>query len=224
MAEAPTLIRVMLVDDHASLRRPLAFMIDREADFTVIAEAGTLGEARKLLSSGAVPDVAVLDLDLPDGNGTALIRELRAINPHGFAMVLSGVVDGRSRASAVAAGAAAVFTKATEIDELITAIRRMCRGEVLITPGEAVELAREAERMDREQRRVAAGIAELTPREKEILRSFADGLSDKEIADRLFIGDKTVRNHVTSLLSKLGADSRLQALVIAIRHGVVRVE
>ena len=96
-------------------------------------------------------------------------------------------------------------------------------GEVLISPAEALELAQFAEQIGREDRIVAAGVAELTPREREILRGLADGLSDKEIADRLFIGDKTVRNHVTNLLSKLGAESRLQALVIAIRHGMVRV-
>jgi DNA-binding NarL/FixJ family response regulator len=213
----------MLVDDHASLRRPLAFMIEREPDLTIVGEAGSVAEARRVLALGTVPDATVLDLDLPDGNGTVLIPELRAANKHGFALVLSGVVDARSRARAVAAGAAAVFPKTTDIEDVIAAIRRMCAGEVLISPGEAVEMAREAARIGQHDRVIAAGLAELTPREKEILRALADGLSDKEIADRLFIGDKTVRNHVTSLLGKLGADSRLQALVIAIRHGIVRV-
>jgi DNA-binding NarL/FixJ family response regulator len=216
-------IRVMLVDDHASLRRPLAFMIEREPDLTVVGEAGTLADARRLIENGLIPDAIVLDLDLPDGNGTALIPYLRAANRHGFALVLSGVVDARSRVLAVAAGAAAVFPKSTEIEDLISAIRRMCAGEVLISPAEAVELAHEAARIGQRDRILAAGVSELTPREKEILRALADGLSDKEIAGRLFIGDKTVRNHVTSLLGKLGADSRLQALVIAIRHGIVRI-
>jgi two-component system, NarL family, response regulator DevR len=216
-------IRVMLVDDHASLRRPLAFMIDREPDLAIVAEAGTLAEARDRLTAGARPDALILDLDLPDGNGIGLIPAMRSTNPQAFALVLSGVVDTRSRALAVAAGAGAVFPKTTDIEDIIAAIRRMHRGEVLISPAEALELAQFAEQVDREDRIVAAGVAELTPREREILRALADGLSDKEIAERLFIGDKTVRNHVTNLLSKLGAESRLQALVIAIRHGIVRV-
>ena len=221
-ASSPT--RVMLVDDHASLRRPLAFMIDREPDMTVVAEAGSVAEARDRLVAGARPDALILDLDLPDGNGITLLPFLRSSNPQAFALVLSGVVDARSRALAVASGAGAVFTKTTDIEDIISAIRRMCDGEVLISAAEALELAHYAEQIGREDRLVAAGVAELTPREREILVALADGLSDKEIAERLFIGDKTVRNHVTNLLSKLGAESRLQALVIAIRHGVVRVE
>jgi DNA-binding NarL/FixJ family response regulator len=214
----------MLVDDHASLRRPLAFMIEREPDLTVVAEAGSLAEARAHLQAGTSPDAVILDLNLPDGDGTDLIRDLRRVNPLANTLILSGVVDVRSRARAVAAGAGAVFPKTTEIEELIDAIRRMRQGEVLISPAEAMELVRYAEQVGREDRIVAAGVAELTPREREILRALADGLSDKEIAERLYIGDKTVRNHVTSMLSKLGAESRLQALVIAIRHGVVRIE
>jgi DNA-binding NarL/FixJ family response regulator len=214
----------MLVDDHASLRRPLAFMIEREPDLTVVAEAGSLAEARAHLQAGTSPDAVILDLNLPDGDGTDLIRDLRRVNPLANTLILSGVVDVRSRARAVAAGAGAVFPKTTEIEELIDAIRRMRQGEVLISPAEALELVRYAEQVGRKDRIVAAGVAELTPREREILRALADGLSDKEIAERLYIGDKTVRNHVTSMLSKLGAESRLQALVIAIRHGVVRIE
>jgi DNA-binding NarL/FixJ family response regulator len=199
-------------------------MIGREPDLTVVAEAGTLAEARLHLQSGISPDAVVLDLNLPDGDGTQLIRDLRRVNPLAFTLILSGVIDVRSRARAVAAGAGAIFPKTTEIDDLISAIRRMRQGEVLISPSEALELVQYAEQIGREDRIVAAGVAELTPREREILRALADGLSDKEIADRLYIGDKTVRNHVTNMLSKLGAESRLQALVIAIRHGIVRVE
>ena len=136
-ASSPT--RVMLVDDHASLRRPLAFMIDREPDMTVVAEAGSVAEARDRLAAGARPDALILDLDLPDGNGIALIPFLRSTNPQAFALVLSGVVDARSRALAVAFGAGAVFPKTTDIEDIIRAIRRMCDGEVLISAAEALE-------------------------------------------------------------------------------------
>jgi RNA polymerase sigma factor (sigma-70 family) len=214
----------MLVEDHASLRRPLAFLIEREPDLTVVAEAGTLADARRFLVNGIVPDATLLDLDLPDGSGVSLIPELRAANRSSFAVVLSGTLSNRTRAEAVAAGAAAVFSKTTDIEELIAAVRRICDGEVLVSPAEAVALAREVALRESRERDVRRAVAELTPREREILNAFAEGLSDKQIAERLSIGDKTVRNHVASLLSKLDADSRLQALVLAIRHGVIRIE
>ena len=217
-------IRIMLVDDHASLRRPLAFLIDREPDMTVVAEAGSLAEARRSLAEGAVPDATVLDLNLPDGSGISLIPQLRKANSAGFAVILSGTLDDRTRADAVVAGAAVVFSKAVDIQEIIAAIRRIRAGEVLVSPADAVALARAAAMRESREREVRRAWAELTPRELEILSSFADGLSDKQIAERLSIGDKTVRNHVASLLGKLNADSRLQALVLAIRHGVVRIE
>ncbi len=218
------MIRIMLVDDHASLRRPLAFLIEREPDMTVVAEAGTLAEARDHLTAGIVPDATVLDLDLPDGIGVMLIPELRAANRTGFAVVLSGTMNDRTRAEAVIAGAAAIFSKTTDIEELIAAIRRICHGEVLVSPAEAVAMAREAAVRASREREMRQALAELTPRELEILNAFAEGLSDKQIAERLFIGDKTVRNHVASLLGKLGVDSRLQALVLAIRYGAVRID
>ena len=217
-------IRLLLVDDHASLRRPMAFLIEREPDLTVIAEAGSLAEARRHLANGIVPDVTVLDLNLPDGNGTALIKELRVVNRAGYVLVLTGALDRAAHAGAVVAGAAVVFAKSAEIEEIITAIRRLCAGEVLVTAAEAVALAREAAIQTSRERVVREALAELTPRELEILSALGEGLSDKQIAMRLSIGDKTVRNHVASVLAKLDADSRLQALILAIRHGVVRIE
>ena len=217
-------IRLMLVDDHASLRRPMAFLMEREPDLAVVAEAGSLAEARRQLAAGIVPDVTVLDLNLPDGSGVALIPELRAANRSGWVVVLSGALNDRSRAEVVVAGAAAVFSKAIEIDELIDSVRRICAGEVLVSPAEAVALARAAAMQESRDRAMRLALAELTRREREILQAFAEGLSDKQIAERLSIGDKTVRNHVASLLGKLAAESRLQALVLAIRHGAVRIE
>ncbi len=217
------MIRIMLVDDHASLRRPLAFLMERESDMTVVAEAGTLAAARNHLAAGIVPDATVLDLDLPDGSGVALIPDLRAANRSGFAVILSGTLDDRSRAEAVGAGAAAIFSKTTDIEDLIMAIRRICAGEVLVSPAEAVALANEAALRTSQEREVRRALGELTPRELEILNAFAEGLSDKQIAERLSIGDKTVRNHVASLLGKLEVDSRLQALVLAIRYDVVEI-
>ena len=212
--------RVLLVDDHAAFREPLAFMFEREAGFEVVAEAGSLDEARRLLEG---VDLAVIDLDLPDGDGTELIGELRAANPRAMVLVLTASIEREAYARAVEAGAAGVLHKAVRVKDVIEAALRLAEGETILSPSETVELLwlanRERER-DNEARRA---IEHLTPREREVLRLLAEGLSDKEIAQRLYLGVGTVRNHVVSILGKLGVRSRLQALVFAVRHGAVEI-
>jgi DNA-binding NarL/FixJ family response regulator len=206
--------RVLLVDDHAAFREPLAFMFDREPDFEVVAQAGSLAEARRVLDS---IDLAIVDLSLPDGNGTELIGELRAANPHGMVLVLTASTQRGAYARAVEAGAAGVLNKSASIKDVIEASRRLAAGEAVLLMDELVRLAGE---QDRETR---SAIENLTPREQEVLRLLAEGLSDKEIAERLYVGSGTVRTHVVSIFNKLGAHSRLQALVFAVRHGLVDI-
>jgi DNA-binding NarL/FixJ family response regulator len=214
-------IRVLLVDDHATFREPLAFMLDREPELEVVAQAGTLAEARRALEG---VDVAVVDLDLPDGSGVELIGELRAANPRGMALVLTASAEREAHARAVEAGAAGVAHKSIRIGEVIDAVRRLVAGEALLSVEEAVELLRLADRRREQDREVHLAISRLTPREREVLQALAEGLSDKEISERLYIGVGTVRNHVVSILNKLGVHSRLQALVFAVRHGVVEID
>jgi two-component system, NarL family, response regulator DevR len=206
--------RVLLVDDHAAFREPLAFMFDREPDFEVVAQAGSLATARRVLDS---IDLAIVDLSLPDGNGTELIGELRAANPHGMVLVLTASTQRGAYARAVEAGAAGVLNKSATIKDVIEASRRLAAGEAVLMMDELVRLAGE---QDRETR---SAIENLTPREQEVLRLLAEGLSDKEIAERLYVGSGTVRTHVVSIFNKLGAHSRLQALVFAVRHGLVDI-
>ena len=217
------MIRIMVVDDHAAFLRPLAFMLDRERDLKVTAQAQSVADARRQFAGGLAIDVALLDLELPDGSGLDLIHDLRRANPTAYAAILSGTVDARTRAFAVEAGASAIFHKSAEIEQIVDGVRRLRNGEALISPAEVVALIREAARMRERERAAWTALEQLTPREREVLQAIADGLSDKQIADRLYLSPKTIRNHVAALLDKLGVDSRLQALVLAVRHGIIAI-
>jgi len=210
--------RVLLADDHAAFREPLAFMFDREPDFEVVAQAGSLAEAQRVLEGA---DLAVVDLDLPDGDGTELIGELRSINPRGMVLVLTASSEREAHARAVEAGAAGVLHKSARIGEVIEAARRLVEGEPIFSTDEFIELLRLADRRRERDYEAQRAVEKLTPREREVLRALADGLSDKEIAGRLHVG--TVRNHIVSIFGKLEVHSRLQALVFAVRHRVVEI-
>jgi len=215
-------IRVLLLDDHASFRELLALRLDREPDLDVVAEASSLAEGRQAVSS-VEADVAVVDLDLPDGSGVELIRELRAANPQAQAVVLTASGDRHLHADAIAAGASGVLSKTVGSVEIIGAIRRLFVGEALLSPGEAIELFRLADQRREAERSTQRVVEQLTPRERDLLLLLAEGLADAAIAERLSISPKTVRNQMVGLLAKLNVDSRLQALVVATRHGIVTI-
>jgi DNA-binding NarL/FixJ family response regulator len=214
-------IRILLVDDHLSFRQPLAFILMREPDITITGQAGSLAEARPLLSEA---DIALIDLDLPDGEGIDLIEELRSVNPRAMALVLTDHSSDLATARAVEAGAAGVIHKARPISEIMEAIRRLQAGESLLSVRETIEILRFITRQREEQRTVEAKIARLTPREREVLQALAAGLSDDEIAEQLYIRRETVRSHMVHVLHKLEVDSRLKALVFAVKHGLVTIE
>jgi DNA-binding NarL/FixJ family response regulator len=212
--------RVLLVEDHASFREPLAFMFGREPDLEVAAQAGSLAEARQRLAS---VDLAVVDLDLPDGDGTDLIGPLRAASPRAIVLVLTASSDREAHARAVEAGAAGVLHKSARVGEVVGAARRLLSGESLLSVEEVVELLQISDRARSREREAHRHVGQLTPRELEVLRALADGLSDQEISRNLHVTVGTVRNHLVSIFGKLGVNSRLQALVLALRHGAVRV-
>ncbi|HLT21754.1 MAG TPA: response regulator transcription factor [Thermomicrobiales bacterium] len=216
--------RVLLIDDHASAREPLAFMLNQEADMEVIAQAGDLGEARQALDRhGGEIDVAVVDLGLPDGSGEEFIPELREASPDAAALVLTYFSERERLARAVAAGAAGVLHKSAPVSEVVDAVRRLAAGEQLVTLHEVIEALRMLDRERQRDREARLSVEQLTERELEVLQALADGLSDKEIAERLYIGPATVRTHITNILAKLNATSRLQALVLAVRNDIVRI-
>lgn len=186
----------------------------------MVAQAGSLVEARGLLEG---VDIAVVDPGLPDGDGTVLISELREASPGCASLVLTASLDRAYLARAVEAGAAGVIHKSVPLDEIIDAVTRVRAGETLLSAGQIIELMGLADR-ERERSAASRSLAErLTPREREILQALGEGLDDREIATRLGVADATERNYVSNLLTKLDAHSRLQALVTAIRHGLVEL-
>ncbi|MDZ4718264.1 MAG: response regulator transcription factor [Roseiflexaceae bacterium] len=214
------MIRVLLVDDHTAIRQALAFLFAQDQHFNVVGQAGTLAEARILLTD---VDVAIVDLDLPDGNGVDLIHDLHAQNPKGMVLILTASSDRLHHARAVEAGAAGVMHKSAQAAEIIDATRRLSEGEFLLTPTQIIELMHLAGQHREQNRDAQNSFARLTPREREVLRALAQGLSDKEIAQQLQISHETQRTHIVNLLGKLGVHSRLEALVFALRHGIVTI-
>ena len=215
------MIRVLLLEDHASFRQALALIIEREPDFSVVAQAGSLAEARALLPQDV--DVAVVDLSLPDGEGRTVITALHRASPRTRVLVLTASLDPVQRAQAVEAGAAGVLHKAAALDEIVSAVRRLGAGEWLFAPHELVEMLRFVNRHRDQQHEATLLLQQLTPREREVLQALATGLDSKEIAERLYITVETERTHMVNILSKLGVHSRLQALVFALRHGAVAI-
>ena len=224
-ADDPGPVRVMLVDDHTSFRLPLAIVLEREPDLEVVAQAGSLAEAREMLR-GKEPavDVVLVDLNLPDGSGVDLISDLRVARPNAAALVLSAHSDPSQLARAIEAGAMGIAHKSTSPLEVVESLRRLYAGEKLLSLQEFTAAIRLVSRERQEDQEARLAIERLTSREREVLQALADGLSDQEIAERLYVGVGTVRSHLRSLLLKLQVQSRLQVLVFAVRHGLVEIK
>jgi DNA-binding NarL/FixJ family response regulator len=209
------LIRVLLVDDHRSFREALAYLLERESDMRVVAQAGSVRAARKVLED---VDVAVLDIALPDGEGTELLEPLRRASPGSVALVLSGSAGRARLAGSLREGAAAALSKSSELPEIVAAIRRLGAGEGALAPGALERLRRAAaEPAD------AGAWPALTPREREVLQGLAEGLSGRQIADRLGISEATERTHMENIRAKLGVRSQAQVLVWAVKHEQVTI-
>jgi PAS domain S-box-containing protein len=213
-------IRVLLVEDHTAVREAFAAAIEREPDFVVVAQASSLAEARTMLGD---VDVAVLDLALPDGDGTELIPGLRALNPRAQALVLTAHLDRRQTARAIRQGAAAALAKTARLDEFVDAVRRLRAGETLIPADEILELLRLAEVDEEEQRANRGAIEQLTAREREVLAALGRGENVHSIARRLHITPRTARNHIASILGKLGVHSQLQAVLFGLRYDLIEL-
>ncbi len=214
--------RILLVEDHASFRQTLAFVFDRESEFEVVAQAGSLAEARQVID-GLEVDLGVMDLSLPDGEGVELIKDLRATNPQFAALVLTASLDRAEHARAVESGAAGILHKSAGVEEIMEATRRLAEDETLLSQEELIDLLRLAGQSREEEREARASIEQITPREREVLQALAEGLSNKEIAAKLHVSVDTERTHMMNILNKLNVHSRLQALLFAARHGIVEI-
>jgi DNA-binding NarL/FixJ family response regulator len=218
---ANELTRILLIDDHVSFRQTLANVLERQPEFKVVGEAGSLAEARKLSGKSLKDvDVAVVDLALPDGDTFGLIERFALYEPQVMILVLSASLESGRFTRAIEAGAAGVLDKFTPIKDIIEAVRQLKDGEALISRAEVIEmLSREGQH----KHEALQAIETLTPREREILRALAEGLQSKQIAEKLNITVDTERTHVLNILHKLGVHSRLQALLFAVRYGLVEI-
>ncbi len=219
-------IRLMLVDDHASFRQALAFLFDRQPNLEVTAQVGTLAEAQEILDqqdgAGGI-DVAVVDLGLPDGNGADFVASLRNRNPSATVLVLSATLSPENFARALEAGASEVLDKLSGLEEIIATTERHRAGAALPTQREVAEMLRLYVQREDESEEARTDVGSLDPREREILKALAKGLDSEEISRRLNISLEEEEDHVASILDKLGAHSRLHALAIAARRGLVEI-
>jgi two-component system, NarL family, response regulator DevR len=203
------MISVFLVDDHELVRRGIAGLLEAEADINVVGEAATAAQARSRILA-TVPDVALLDVRLPDGSGIDVCRDIRSANPKIQCLMLTAYDDDEAIYAAVIAGAAGYVLKDIRGAGLVDSVRRVAAGTSLLDPALT---ARVLERM-RGVTRGDARLDSLTPREKQIMSLIADGLTNREIGLRLSLAEKTVKNYVSGLLSKLGLQRRTQAAVL----------
>ncbi|PZE72860.1 response regulator transcription factor [Curtobacterium sp. MCBD17_019] len=205
-------IRVFLVDDHELVRQGVARIIDAQPDLEVVGEAETIGRAVPRIAATR-PDIAVLDVRLPDGSGIDLCRTVRSANPDLPCLMLTAYDDDEATTAAVLAGASGSVLKDIRGNKLVEAIRRAASGETLfpVDAGRRVRSAVVPASPDPD--------AGLTRRERQILDLIVEGLTNRQIGERLHIAEKTVKNNVTVLLGKLHLESRTQAAVYGVRHG-----
>jgi DNA-binding NarL/FixJ family response regulator len=203
--------RVLVVDDHALLRTGVANIINQEPDLRVVAEAGNGLEAIQAFDQHR-PDVTLLDLRMPVMEGVEAVRRIREIDPRALVIVLTTYDTDDEIASALKAGAKAYVLKDISADELVSCIRKVLAGQTYLAPAAAAKLAEGVTRV------------QLTPREMATLRLMADGKANKEIANELEISERTVKTHLAHLFEKLGVTSRTEAVKVATRRGLVRLE
>jgi NarL family two-component system response regulator LiaR len=213
-------ITIILVDDHAVVRQGLRAFLESHPDLTIVGEAGDGREARQLAEEFA-PDVALVDLIMPGQDGVETTRQIRQASPRTQVIIFSSFHGDEHIFPALRAGALSYLLKEARPAELADAVRKAARGEAILHPKVAARIVREL-RGDRET--AVNPFTELSDREMEVLRLIADGLPNQEIADKLFIGERTVKSHVSNILSKLHLSDRTQAAVYAWSEGIVRKE
>lgn len=202
-------IRVFLLDDHEIVRRGIADLLSTAGDIEIVGEAGTAAEALRRIPA-VQPDVALLDGRLPDGSGIDVCREIRSAYPRIRCLILTSYDDDDALFAAVMAGASGYLLKEIRGSSLIDGIRQVSAGQSLLDPSVTERVMQRLRTGKAQDPRLEA----LTERERDILDLIAEGLSNREIAQRLFLAEKTVKNYVSGLLAKLGMQRRTQAAVL----------
>ena len=205
-------IRVFLLDDHEIVRKGIRTLIEDTDDLTVVGEAATVAEAQARIPP-LRPHVAILDVRLPDGSGIEVCREVRSQHPEIACLMLTSYADDEALLAAIMAGAAGYVLKQVGGDDLASDIRRVAKGESLLDPA-LTERVMERLRSGQHQDPL---LASLTPQERRILELITEGRTNREIATEMFLAEKTVKNYVSNLLSKLGMERRTQAASYAAR-------
>src|SRR6478735_4251948 len=209
-------LRLLVVDDHEVVRQGLVSLLDRRAGFQVVAEAGTVAESIEA-ARRFEPDIIVMDVRLPDGSGIEACREIRAEMPETRVVMLTSYPDEEAVFSAIVAGASGYLLKQVRARDLVAALEAVGRGESLLDPAVTEKV------LERVRRVATSGgtddLAQLTAQEQRILLLVAEGKTNKEIAAEIFLSDKTVKNYVSSILSKLNLERRAQAAAYVARLG-----
>ncbi|KUO07789.1 response regulator [Streptomyces sp. DSM 15324] len=206
-------IRVFLLDDHEVVRRGVRDLLNDEPDITVVGEAATVEQA--LVRVPALrPQVAVLDVRLPDGDGVTVCRELRSSMPELVCLMLTSFDDEEALLDSIMAGASGYVLKQIQGTDLVSAVRTVAAGQSLLDPSATTRLMARL-RQGQEPEPEPDALPGLTEREREILALIGEGLTNRQIGQRLYLAEKTVKNHISRLLAKLGVERRIQAAVIA---------
>jgi two-component system, NarL family, response regulator DevR len=201
-------IRIFLVDDHEVVRRGLRALLESEDDIEVVGEAATAGMALAQISA-LQPDVALLDVRLPDGSGVEVCREVRSLHPDINCLMLTSFSDDEALFNAIMAGASGYLLKETRANDLVDAVRRVAAGESLLDPAVTGRVLERLRKGDEEDPRLAS----LTDQERRILELVAQGLTNRQVAERIHLAEKTVKNYVSNILAKLGMSRRTEAAV-----------
>ncbi len=204
-------IRVFILDDHEVVRRGLRDLLEATGEMTVVGDSGSAAEATRRIPA-LRPDVCVLDARLPDGSGIDVCREMRSRDPSTRALILTSYDDDEALFAAIMAGAAGYVLKQVGGNDLVDAVRHVAEGGSLLDPAVT---ARVLERMRSEGEDEPAELRRLTEQERRILALIAEGLTNRQIAERMYLAEKTVKNYVSSVLAKLGLERRTQAAVLA---------
>ena len=214
------MVRLMLVDDHKALRQGLRRSLEEEEGFSIVGEAADGDEAVRM-APVVQPDVILMDVSMPDMDGVEATRRILQADPSRRVVMLTMHVDKDIIESAIKAGAVGYLTKDCSIDEIIEAVKMAANGETALSPQLAQTMLAEVRKIDaptiRDEDRL------ITKREEEVLQLIADGCSTPEVAQKLYISQKTVKNHLASIYEKLEARDRTQAVLSAVRSGIIRL-
>jgi DNA-binding NarL/FixJ family response regulator len=213
-------LKLLLVDDHAIFREGLRALLDMEEDFVVIGEASSGKEAVAMVEADS-PDVTLLDLHLPDGSGSDFCREIVKASPETKVLILSAYDDDQEISTALVAGASGYVLKTVGGESLAENIRSVYRGEVLLGPSVAAKVVRQLSRLREEADHKEEALDSLTPREREVFALASRGLKNAEIADELFVSEKTIKTHLRNIYNKLNLSSKADLRLFAARNKLI---